>query len=124
MFSLLLKAQSVLRDLCLSFLSENMNSIKTFFVIAIFLFGLSGCGTFTKNNVPQNVLQSESCQCYWMENYSGLYKWIPSESIQGMKRKITKAECYKLDSCDGGLGHSNGGCYKWALGPENTRISW
>ena len=124
-----------------------MNTIKSFFAVSILssiLFSLSGCGTFTKNdlqnsasinttqdiqkntaqNSPKNTLQSESCQCYWMENYSGQYKWIPSESIQGMKRKITKTECYKLDSCDGGLGHSNGGCYKWALAPENTRIPW
>ena len=109
-----------------------MNTIKTFFVIAIFTFGLSGCGTFTQtdisnsasNSTLQTVIQSENCQCYWMENYSGHFKWVSTESIQGMKRNITKTECYKLDSCDGGLGHSNGGCYKWALGPENTRIPW
>jgi hypothetical protein len=106
-----------------TFQVKNMNIIKSFFVVcvsALAVFGLSGCGVFIKNDAQKN----EICQCYWMENYSGKYKWIPSKSIRGMKREITKTECYELDSCDGGLGRSNGGCYKWAFGAENTRIPW
>jgi hypothetical protein len=105
------------------FQMKSMNTIKSFFVVCIFTFvafGLSGCGSFIKNDVQKN----ETCQCYWMENHSGEYKWVPSESIVGIKRKITKTECYKLDSCDGGLGYSNGGCYKWAFGAEDNRIPW
>lgn len=113
-----------------------MYIIKSFFVVSILLLGLSGCETFTKtdlsksasnsasNSTLQTVTHNESCQCYWMENYSGYFKWVSTESVQGMKRNITKTECFKLDSCDGGLGHSNGGCYKWALRPESTRIPW
>lgn len=100
-----------------------MNIIKSVLAASVFsiiVIGLTGCGTFTKNNVPKN----EVCQCFWMENYSGQYKWVPFESIRATERKITKAECYALDSCDGGLGRSNGGCYKWALGAENKRVPW
>ena len=100
-----------------------MNIVKSFFAVSIFIsmaIGLNGCGTLTKNNAPKN----DACQCFWMENYSGQYKWVPFESIRATEGKITKTECYALDSCDGGLGHSGGGCYKWALGPENNRVPW
>lgn len=106
-----------------TFQVKNMNIIKSFFVVCVFtsaVLGLSGCGGLIKNDAQKN----EICQCYWMENYSGEYKWIPFESIIGMKRKITKTECYELDSCDGGLGRSHGGCYKWAFGAENNRMPW
>ncbi len=108
-----------------------MNIIKTFFVVSVFLsasIALSGCGALpqirVQKSVQANVETNEHCQCYWMENYSGQYKWVPHESIRGTKNKISKAMCYALDSCDGGLGQSHGGCYKWALGPESNRIAW
>jgi hypothetical protein len=100
-----------------------MNIIKSFFVVCVFtsvVFGLSGCEKLLKDDAPKN----EIGQCYWMENYSGTYKWVPPESVWGKNRKITKTECYELDSCDGGLGRSNGGCYKWAIGAENKRMPW
>jgi len=61
-------------------------------------------------------------QCFWMENYSGNFKWVPAETIY--HRMLTKQECFELDSCDGGLGKSSGGCYKWATSPDAPRIKW
>ena len=56
-------------------------------------------------------------QCYWMENYSGKYNWVPFKYAD-------KGQCYQLDSCDGGKGLSGGGCYKWAAGPNAARQPW
>lgn len=36
----------------------------------------------------------------------------------------TEESCFAADSCTGGLGHSAGGCYKWAIGPEAPALSW
>lgn len=60
--------------------------------------------------------------CFWMENVSGEYYWVPAEIVTGYKPN--KSDCFKLDSCDGGLGYSNGGCYKWATGPSDERQPW
>ena len=62
---------------------------------------------------------ADSAKCYWMENYTGQYTWV--DAPQG---DISKQECYALDSCDGGLGQSDGGCYKWATAPKADRIPW
>lgn len=59
--------------------------------------------------------------CYWMENYSGNYYWIPASEV-GVIKDIY--QCYVLDSCDGGLGRSGGGCYKWAESPDGPRAPW
>ena len=56
--------------------------------------------------------------CYWMENTSGRYCWVPAD------RADSFAGCYAMDSCDGGKGHSNGGCYKWAQSSEAERVPW
>lgn len=60
--------------------------------------------------------------CYWMENYSGQFKWVDGQI--GFYRDGGKQQCYALDSCDGGLGQSGGGCYKWAISPAAPRIAW
>lgn len=61
-------------------------------------------------------------QCFWMENYSGNFKWVPASTVY--HKELTKQECFELDSCDGGLGRSAGGCYKWATSPDAPRIKW
>lgn len=60
-------------------------------------------------------------QCYWMENLSGGYEWVPTVTVLG---SLTKEECYAMDSCDGGLGYSNGGCYKWAQSAKGPHEAW
>ncbi|NEQ37391.1 MAG: hypothetical protein F6K40_14410 [Okeania sp. SIO3I5] len=54
-----------------------------------------------------------------MENYTGKYTWV--DAPQG---NVDKEQCYALDSCDGGLGESGGGCYKWAITADSPRIPW
>lgn len=56
--------------------------------------------------------------CYWMENESGRYCWVPAEWAD------TYDGCYTMDSCDGGKGESNGGCYKWADSSHAQRTRW
>ncbi len=55
--------------------------------------------------------------CYWMDSHTGKNIWI-STPIQ------TKADCFRMDSCSGGLKESGGGCYKWAASPDGTAESW
>ncbi|MDE1465332.1 hypothetical protein [Spartinivicinus poritis] len=57
-----------------------------------------------------------------MENTSGEFKWVDAEAVYG--RSLSKYECYELDSCDGGLSKSGGGCYKWATSPDAEREPW
>lgn len=59
-----------------------------------------------------------SASCYWMENHTGKYHWVPFPA------NANKKQCYQLDSCDGGLGLSGGGCYKWARNRNAPRLSW
>ncbi len=61
----------------------------------------------------------EGAGCYWMENTTGNYCWVHAP-YDG----ATKAECFSLDSCDGGKGTSGGGCYKWADCSHCTRAAW
>jgi hypothetical protein len=56
--------------------------------------------------------------CYWMENFSGNFCWIPANGASDF------GQCFALDSCDGGLGQSGGGCYKWADGSDGARYPW
>jgi hypothetical protein len=49
----------------------------------------------------------EGTQCYWMDNGPGETCWIPMPEAD-------RTECKLRDSCAGGGGTSNGGCYKWA----------
>ncbi|EDN70322.1 conserved hypothetical protein, secreted [Beggiatoa sp. PS] len=55
--------------------------------------------------------------CFWMENVSGKFKWVPRD-------KFTKQQCFELDSCSGGLKKSSGGCYKWATSSDMPGIQW
>ncbi|WP_293076609.1 hypothetical protein [Okeania sp. SIO3B5] len=69
--------------------------------------------------VSTDISLADSSGCYWMENYTGQYTWVAAP--QG---NVDKQQCYALDSCDGGLGESGGGCYKWAMAADNPRIPW
>jgi hypothetical protein len=68
------------------------------------------------------VYQIAKPQCFWMENYSGKFKWVPASTVY--HKALTKQECFRLDSCDGGQGLSGGGCYKWATSPDAPRMKW
>lgn len=56
--------------------------------------------------------------CYWMENTSGNFCWVPADWAN------TFEQCFAMDSCDGGRGESGGGCYKWAEASHAPRVSW
>lgn len=78
----------------------------TLIPLLILTAGLPGCFEFTGTGTG----------CYWMENTSGEYRW---------ERTAWDYEsCFELDSCDGGLGASGGGCYKWADSPDGERYPW
>ncbi|MEM7156786.1 MAG: hypothetical protein AAF799_28310 [Myxococcota bacterium] len=51
----------------------------------------------------------EGEQCYWEENETGLFCWVPAP-----EGEVDITTCEALDSCSGGGGKSGGGCYKWA----------
>ena len=78
--------------------------------------------TSPTSQVKKGALVSKNAQCYWMKSQPGESKWVPADKVYG--RKLSKKKCYELDSCDGGLGKSGGGCYKWSVGPEGARIPW
>ena len=61
--------------------------------------------------------------CYWMENSSGRFEWVPAE-VGGMYRGEGYDRCFALDSCNGGLGESSGGCYKWARASHAPAVRW
>jgi hypothetical protein len=61
-------------------------------------------------------------RCYWMENYSGNYCWVPAPAWIGASSTIH--ECKLLDSCDGGGSQSEGGCYKWADSSDAPGYPW
>ncbi|MFO0551534.1 MAG: hypothetical protein U0271_24315 [Polyangiaceae bacterium] len=71
-----------------------------------------------KRNDPPKCEEYTGLRCYWMENTSGNYCWVPATWARD------KVDCHALDSCDGGLGQSGGGCYKWAAGTSAPRHPW
>lgn len=62
------------------------------------------------------VVKEDGTGCYWMENVSGGYSWVSTS--------LDFQSCYAQDSCDGGLGESGGGCYKWADCSDCERYPW
>ena len=61
----------------------------------------------------KKATKDDQYYCYWMENASGRFEWVPAE-IGGLYRGEGYQRCFELDSCDGGKSESGGGCYKWA----------
>ena len=92
-----------------------MKNIKYIFIILTFFNSLN-------SQASSLFFKEEVAKCYWMENISGKYEWVSTEDYFDMK--FSKKDCFILDSCDGGLGVSNGGCYKWAKTANGLRIKW
>jgi hypothetical protein len=55
--------------------------------------------------------------CYWMDSSSGKNIWV-------LIPYTNKVDCFTLDSCSGGKGKSNGGCYKWAAAHDASAEPW
>lgn len=55
--------------------------------------------------------------CYWMAD-------SPPYDYQRAWWVDTLQQCYEQDSCSGGLGMSNGGCYKWADSADGDPYPW
>jgi len=55
-------------------------------------------------------------QCFWLSNTTNKWTSWPQAS--------SKEQCYYRDSCNGGLGESLGGCYKWAASAAAPREPW
>ena len=51
------------------------------------------------------VYESPEGACYWMENYTGDFCWLPTAWDEG--------QCFQMNSCGDGGGQSGGGCYAW-----------
>ncbi|MFO0612628.1 MAG: hypothetical protein U0414_08580 [Polyangiaceae bacterium] len=62
--------------------------------------------------------KAPSERCYWMENVTGRYEWVPATWVSSFDK------CFAMDSCDGGRGESGGGCYKWADCATCARAPW
>ncbi len=86
-----------------------MKNKKYIFFILTFFISLNNCEA-------QLPIEEEDANCYWMENYSGKFEWVETDN--------SKQECFELDSCDGGLARSSGGCYKWAKTANGARLEW
>lgn len=79
----------------------------------------NNCDGLTDDNCSAcdtNVTQGTGC--YWMENFSGNFCFIPAGNASDINA------CFALDSCSGGLGYSGGGCYKWADCSNCTAYPW
>lgn len=70
-----------------------------------------------------NIVSAEAAQqrrrgasCYWMDSRAP-HNWLG-------RSEHDRNACYAQDSCDGGLGRSGGGCYKWADCPTCKRYPW
>lgn len=92
-----------------------MKNKKYIFFILTFFLSLANC-------IATLPIEEEDANCYWMENYSGKFEWVATENYFG--KKYNKKECFEFDSCDGGLGKSGGGCYKWAETANDPRLEW
>lgn len=79
----------------------------------LFVFGI----------LASSCMMSSGKRCYWKENYTGDYKWVPAREVH-VGEELSKRECRNMDSCYGGEGKSGGGCYKWATSPDAQGDAW
>lgn len=97
------------------------NIIQSILVFAFCSFMLLVSGfTAAENSLAAPTEQSAAltAQCFWMENTSGQFYWVPAPWAR------SKQDCYAQDSCSGGLGQSGGGCYKWAIAAQAPGEPW
>ena len=80
----------------------------------------SSCAFFMQKQAAQAIHQNP--QCYWMENQTGKFEWVATEIA--LSQAYTYQQCFEADSCDGGLGASGGGCYKWSNTANSPRLPW
>jgi hypothetical protein len=92
------------------------NIIQSILVFAVCSFMLLVSG-FT---AAENSLAALGEQCYWMENSSGQFYWVPAPQTPAP----SKSQCYQLNSCGDGGGQSGGGCYKWAIAAQAPALPW
>jgi hypothetical protein len=98
---------------------------------ATFALVLAACGTGVEVDATRATAQidqetqalgicpsSDYSGCYWMENYSGNYCWLPREDVTSVE------QCFALDSCSGGQGLSLGGCYQWSDCADCAPYEW
>lgn len=88
--------------------------VRVALVLAIPLAYMGAAGESA--NETANAAQTRGGSCYWMESRPP-YNWQS-------RSRYDLAACYDMDSCDGGRGHSGGGCYKWADCPTCERYPW
>lgn len=67
---------------------------------------------------PQTTNIKSEYHCYWMDSSSGKNVWKLMPDVRD------QSQCFKLDSCSGGLGASGGGCYKWSTSVDNPGVSF
>lgn len=67
--------------------------------------------------VPYQCKKFRGKRCYWKENSSGHYCWVPADHAGN------KTECSQLDTCDGGSGAGDA-CYKYADCSDCERYPW
>ena len=86
-----------------------------YILIVVIITALTGCSYLQS-------MREKGANCYWMENYSGKFEWVSTK--EALNLEMDKQTCYESDSCDGGRGFSNGGCYKWSKGANGKRLPW
>lgn len=60
--------------------------------------------------------------CYFFGNQPGRNYWI--STVDAFGGQFNKKDCFLADSCNGGVGMSGGGCYKWAKSADAPPESW
>jgi hypothetical protein len=74
---------------------------------------VDGAGVINYSVVPL------TSSCFWMENTSGNFAWVPATLA------TTRETCRAQDSCSAGGGkQSGGGCYKWATSASAPGEPW
>ncbi|MGE0597371.1 MAG: hypothetical protein AB7P07_13490 [Hyphomonadaceae bacterium] len=81
---------------------------------ASLIMGLAACVSIP----PSESMSRADAQfaCYWLSNEGA--GWVHRPDLD------TERACFEMDSCDGGLGHSGGGCYMWTRDLNGPRQPW
>lgn len=106
------------KNLRLPHLTRLMHMHQIWAFLLCLLIALSPLLAQAKKTAPDNQYY-----CYWMENISGRFEWVPAE-VGGIYRGEGYQRCFELDSCNGGRGDSGGGCYKWARTSVTLPVKW